>query len=146
LNEVAKEVCADLDLVIADKKAVLNMEVLPVIHGDIGMMRQLFGNIIGNSLKYSKIDTPPVIGITCAIRDSYVEIAFKDNGIGFDEKYLSQMFTLFQRLHGRDSYEGTGLGLAICRKIVDLHQGRIWAEAKEGQGAVFYVSLPAGLQ
>jgi hypothetical protein len=71
-----------------------------------------------------------------------MQLTFKDNGIGFDEQYLSQMFTLFQRLHDRKTYEGTGLGLAICRKIVEIHGGKIWAEGKEGEGAKFYVSLP----
>ena len=73
------------------------------------------------------------------------ELVFRDNGIGFDEKYLPQMFTLFQRLHTREKYEGTGLGLAICRRIVEMHQGRIRAESKEGVGSTFYVTLPLHL-
>jgi signal transduction histidine kinase len=106
------------------------------------MMRQLFQNILSNSLKYSKLSRPPVIDIGFQQKDKYYEFSFRDNGIGFDEQYLPQMFTLFQRLHDKKEYEGTGLGLAICRKIVDLHGGKIWAEGKEGEGAVFYVSLP----
>jgi signal transduction histidine kinase len=71
-----------------------------------------------------------------------VYIQVKDNGVGFEEKYIRNMFQLFQRLHSRDEYEGTGLGLAICRKIVELHNGKIKAEGKPGAGAVFTIVLP----
>ena len=89
---------------------------------------------------------PPKISISCVQNNGTIELAFQDNGIGFDEKYVPQMFTLFQRLHNRTHYEGTGLGLAICKKIVDIHNGKIWAHAKEGEGATFYVSLPTNTE
>ncbi|KAI9433766.1 hypothetical protein F5148DRAFT_1295370 [Russula earlei] len=145
LNSVATIARQDLEMIIDEKKASLQVASLPVINGDERMMRQLFENIIGNSLKYCRTDVLPVITITSRQENGQHEIAFRDNGIGFDEKYLPQMFNLFQRLHSREMYDGTGLGLAICRKIVELHQGRIWAEAKEGEGATFYISLPDGL-
>ncbi|HUP11634.1 MAG TPA: ATP-binding protein, partial [Niastella sp.] len=102
----------------------------------------LFENIISNALKYSKPSHAPVVDISCKEENGFLEIAFKDNGIGFDEKYIPQMFMLFQRLHGRAAFEGTGLGLAICRKIVEMHAGSIWAKGQEGVGATFFVSLP----
>jgi PAS domain S-box-containing protein len=142
LNVIANEMHQDLEMTIEEKKATLTIDPLPKIQADGGMMRQLFTNIIGNSLKYSKPGQSPEITVTNQEVDGYLEIAFADNGIGFDEKYNAQIFTLFQRLHTRDVYEGTGLGLAICRKIVELHNGKIRAEAKEGVGATFYVSLP----
>jgi PAS domain S-box-containing protein len=142
LNGIANEMHQDLEMAIEEKKAVLTIDPLPTIQADEVMMRQLFTNIIGNSLKYSKNGQPPKISVTNRQEDGFLEIAFADNGIGFDEKYNSQIFTLFQRLHTREVYEGTGLGLAICRKIVELHNGKIRAEAKEGLGATFYVSLP----
>jgi PAS domain S-box-containing protein len=142
LNVIANEMHQDLEMTIEEKKATLTIDPLPKIQADGGMMRQLFTNIIGNSLKYSKPGQSPEITVTNHEIDGYLEIAFADNGIGFDEKYNAQIFTLFQRLHTRDVYEGTGLGLAICRKIVELHNGKIRAEAKEGVGATFYVSLP----
>jgi PAS domain S-box-containing protein len=142
LNVIAREMHQDLEMTIDEKKAMLTIDTLPTIQADEVMMRQLFTNIIGNSLKYSKPAQPPRISVTNREVDGFLEIAFEDNGIGFDEKYNSQIFTLFQRLHTRDLYEGTGLGLAICRKIVELHNGKIRAEAKEGLGATFYVSLP----
>ena len=92
-----------------------------------------------------KKDQKPQINISFQMKENTIELSFKDNGIGFDEKYMPRMFALFQRLHSRENYEGTGLGLAICRKIVEIHQGQIWASAKEGEGATFYVSLPLNI-
>lgn len=142
LNEIAQEASQDLEIAIEEKKAVINMPVFPVIIGDKSMLRQLFENIISNAIKYSRPAHIPVVDITCKEDNGFLEIAFKDNGIGFDEKYVPQMFMLFQRLHGRASFEGTGLGLAICRKIVEMHAGSIWAHGQEGEGATFFVSLP----
>ena len=145
LNEIANEARQDFEFVIEEKGATLQVQSLPNIKGDKRMMLQLFENIISNALKYSKKEEKPQINITFQLKENTIELSFKDNGIGFDEKYIPQMFTLFQRLHSRDSYEGTGLGLAICRKIVEIHQGQIWASAKEGEGATFYVSLPLNI-
>lgn len=142
LNEIAMEASQDLEIAIEEKQAVINMPVFPVIAGDGNMLRQLFVNIIANSIKYSRPSQRPVIDITCKENGGLLEIAFKDNGIGFDEKYIPQMFRLFQRLHDRTAFEGTGLGLAICRKIVEMHSGTIWAHGQEGEGATFFVSLP----
>ncbi|SHG03263.1 PAS domain-containing sensor histidine kinase [Flavisolibacter ginsengisoli] len=142
LNVIMNEMLQDLEISIEEKQARLTIDPLPTIQADEVMMRQLFTNIIANSLKYSKPGQSPEIKVTNREVDGFLEIAFEDNGIGFDEKYVSQIFTLFQRLHTRELYEGTGLGLAICRKIVELHNGKISAEAKEGKGATFYVSLP----
>ena len=143
LNTIANHAFQDFEITIEEKKAEFTSEILPVIYGDERMMSQLFGNLISNSLKYSREGTPPKINIRCVQKNGVVELAFEDNGIGFDEKYLPQMFTLFQRLHNRTEYEGTGLGLAICKKIVDIHNGKIWARATEGSGATFYISLPS---
>lgn len=142
LNEIAQDAKQDLEIIIEEKGAVLNIQDLPTITGDAQMIRQLFENIISNSLKYSRSTHKPVIDITCEQKGAFSELRFRDNGIGFSEQYIPKMFTLFQRLHDRKVYEGTGLGLAICRKIVDIHGGEIRAEGKEGEGATFYVSLP----
>ena len=145
LNEIAKEAKLDFEMAIEEKEAIIEVGDLPVINGDKRMMLQLFENIISNALKYAKKGQSPHISITCELKDSEIQLSFKDNGIGFDEKYVTQMFTLFQRLHSRDTYEGTGLGLAICRKIVEMHRGQIWAASQEGTGATFYVSLPVNM-
>jgi PAS domain S-box-containing protein len=145
LSDIANEARQDFEFVIEEKGATIQVQALPQIKGDRRMMLQLFENIISNALKYCKKDQKPQIAISYQLKADAIELAFKDNGIGFDEKYIPQMFTLFQRLHSRESYEGTGLGLAICRKIVEIHQGQIWASAKEGEGATFYVSLPLNI-
>ncbi len=142
LNRIIENSKNNFEIIIAEKKAVINVGLLPLVHGDRSMIGQLFENIISNSLKYSKDDYPVEINITSLTEGSYAEIAVRDNGIGFDEKYLPQMFTLFQRLHDRVKYDGTGLGLAICKKIVDIHGGKIRATATEGEGATFYIRLP----
>ena len=142
LNTVASEAFQNFEMMIEEKGAKFEVENLPTIESDERMMSQLFENIISNSLKYTKPDGAPIIKISCQKKDDFIELRFQDNGIGFDEKYLPQMFVLFQRLHDRSQYEGTGLGLAICKKIVDIHKGTIWANSKEGEGATFHISLP----
>jgi hypothetical protein len=142
LNKVAGYALQDLQLAIDEKKAVVNIQQLPVVNGDESLLRQLFENLITNSLKYSRNNVPPEITISCRQVGNNHEITFTDNGIGFDEKYAPQIFKLFQRLHARDQYEGTGLGLAICLKIVEIHKGSIRATSSEGKGASFFVSLP----
>jgi light-regulated signal transduction histidine kinase (bacteriophytochrome) len=142
LNHVLHDALQDLEIMIREKDASIEIPVLPSIDADESMIRQLFGNIINNSLKYSKKNLRPLIQVTHRLNTHYLEIFIKDNGIGFDEKYLPKMFTLFQRLHTDDKYKGTGLGLAICRKIVALHNGAITAAGKENEGATFKITLP----
>jgi light-regulated signal transduction histidine kinase (bacteriophytochrome) len=142
LNELANTVKLDLEMLVTEKKAQIHISRLPSVDGDERMIRQLFTNIINNALKYSKAGVSPIIHITNKITGDYCELSFRDNGIGFEEQYLPQIFTLFQRLHSREIYEGTGLGLAICRKIIELHNGKIWAESKPSEGATFFIHLP----
>jgi light-regulated signal transduction histidine kinase (bacteriophytochrome) len=142
LNQVTHNVLQDLEIMIEEKKASIHIEPLPLIVADENMMHQLFENLLSNAIKYSKTGARPEINIWCKQENNSIEIYVKDNGIGFDEKYLPQMFALFKRLHSSERYEGTGLGLAICQKIVALHDGNITAESKEGSGATFIVKLP----
>lgn len=142
LNHVIQDTLQDLEIMIREKEANIEITALPSIDADESMIRQLFGNIINNSLKYCKNDQRPQIQVTNRLNTHYLEIFIKDNGIGFDEKYLPKMFTLFQRLHTGDKYKGTGLGLAICRKIVALHNGAITASGKVNEGATFRITLP----
>jgi light-regulated signal transduction histidine kinase (bacteriophytochrome) len=142
LNKIVGHASDDFERLIEEKKATVVKDNLPVIQADKRMMVQLFENLISNALKYSAKDKPPRIIIKGTETEDEIKVSFQDNGIGFDEKYLPQMFTLFQRLHDRSAFEGTGLGLAICKKIVDFHGGTIWASATEGEGATFYITLP----
>jgi PAS domain S-box-containing protein len=142
LKEVMQAVMADLDLEIQMKNARVEIDTLPSIDCDAAMMERLFANFLSNALKYSKAELPPVVKIKGELVDDKAQITFSDNGIGFDEKYVPQMFTLFQRLHSKDEYEGTGLGLAICRKIATIHHGTIEAHGIPNEGATFIITLP----
>ncbi|HWI92905.1 MAG TPA: response regulator [Flavisolibacter sp.] len=153
LNPIIDGIISDLELLIYEKKATIQVEQIPVIDVIPGLMRQLFQNLIGNALKFSKEDVPPAVTITCQvffenqltdglqIGVEYCRIDVADNGIGFDEKYSSKIFTLFQRLNTKE-YEGTGIGLAIAKKIVDKHNGKIAVKSTPGEGSVFSVVLP----
>lgn len=147
LNSVLADVLEDLSLAITDAKASIEVEPLPVVLGDRNQLRQLFQNLISNSLKYRDENLNPVIRIYehNAVAPSHDKslccIAVRDNGIGFDNQYKDIIFNVFKRLHGRDQYPGTGMGLAICRKIVERHEGFILTDSEPGQGAVFMVWL-----
>jgi light-regulated signal transduction histidine kinase (bacteriophytochrome) len=147
LNEVIKGVLDDLEIRIKEVDGRINVEKLPVIEADSLQMRQLFQNLIGNALKFSKENIPPIIYIKSQIiiddnDNQLCEITVQDNGIGFDPQYSERIFGVFERLHGRSEHEGTGIGLAICKKIVERHGGTIKAEGREGEGARFIIRLP----
>lgn len=156
LNSVVQQIQEDLELAIAQTGAVINTDILPSIKARPLQIRQLFYNIISNSIKYKKPDAAPFITIKCAVLGNetrqrfknltdaeYWEIVVADNGIGFEQKYADQIFTVFQRLHNRSAYDGTGIGLAIANKVVTNHRGEIFAVSSPGNGAEFHIILPA---
>jgi signal transduction histidine kinase len=102
---------------------------------------QLFQNLLQNALKF-RGENPPEVEISSYRQNGVWVFKVKDNGIGIAPEYNTKIFDLFRRLHTRDKYEGTGIGLAICKKIVDMHGGRIWVESTPGQGSVFCFTLP----
>ncbi len=150
LNKIVSKVKSDLELRIEQSGGSLIMDDLPNIDADPTQMYQLFQNLISNALKFHKPDTKPVVTISANIIENSVinkhgktcEISVADNGIGFDQKYVDRIFTIFQRLHGRHEYEGTGIGLAVCRKIIDRHGGHITANSQPDHGATFVILLP----
>ena len=147
LTEVAQDAISNLELLIAKLDGTVGIGELPIVDADPTLLRQLFQNIIGNSIKYRKESEPPVVRIYGNIEDATCRITIEDNGIGFDQNYCQKIFKPFERLHGKNSpYSGTGMGLAICRKIVDRHGGQITATGIPGQGATFIVTLPAKQQ
>ena len=142
LNEVAQEVFALLELKIKETNAVIDIGNLPVIKADRLQMGQLFQNFISNALKFRKEGITPHITIKSVPGENeWEEIIFQDNGIGFDEKYLDQIFLPFRRIHGRGEYEGSGIGLSICQKIVHRHGGTIRAKSAPGKGSTFIIRL-----
>lgn len=149
LTTIVQYVVSDLqdDAFDTLNNAVVEVGELPTIMADPGQMYQLFQNILSNSLKYRKPEITPVVKIyqtkTCQnqVSDRRYEIVVEDNGIGFDEAYLDQIFQPCQRLHNNGEYEGTGLGLAICRRIVERHGGNISARSMVGEGSKFIIAL-----
>jgi PAS domain S-box-containing protein len=133
LAAVTREVLSDLEVQISETGAIVDVGDLPTIQADPLQMRQLLQNLIGNSLKFHKKGTSPTIRVRTEDVEAsegaerLLRLLVEDDGIGFDEKYLDRIFTVFQRLHGRTEYQGTGVGLAICRKIAQRHGGRITA-------------------
>lgn len=116
---------------------------LPVAYGDPSMLRQVLLNLIDNALKYSRASAPAVIAISGEAQPDHVTFTVRDNGVGFDMAYVDKLFGVFQRLHRTEEFEGTGIGLALARRIVERHDGRIWAEGALGQGATFRFALPS---
>lgn len=155
LNELLQNAEAELTEIIEDKKAVITVSKLPKLSVIPYQIEQLFINLIGNSLKYSKPNVVPeiVIESTKVLSEDYSElldqnvkkyhkITFTDNGMGFDPQFKDTIFILFQRLHSKTDYPGTGIGLAICKKIVDNHKGFIMADSEPDKGSVFTIFLP----
>lgn len=148
LNLIAREVVIDLETLVQTTHGTVTIEQLPTIEADPLQMRQMLQNLIGNALKFHRPGVPPVVTVSAQVQadaqtgEEQCLLAVRDNGIGFDEKYLDRIFTVFQRLHGRGEYEGTGVGLAVVRKIATRHGGSITARSSNGEGATFLVTLP----
>jgi PAS domain S-box-containing protein len=156
LNSVLDDARHALEFNIEQKNARIEADNLPEANIVPSQFRQLFQNLISNSLKFVPAEVAPVISIRSRYltpddvshlqinkANRYLKLEFKDNGIGFEEEYAGKIFQIFQRLHGRSEYEGTGIGLAICKKIVEHHRGVIYASGKPGQGSVFTIILPS---
>lgn len=142
LNQIVGEVENDLEISIKEKSAVLEVSGLPHIEGNAQQIKQLFENLISNSIKFSQQNIPPHISIGATVDGDSVLLTLNDNGIGFEEQYSDKMFDIFQRLHNRNEYSGNGVGLSICKKIVDYHNGTIGAKGTPGKGASFSIMLP----
>ncbi|RYZ26317.1 MAG: HAMP domain-containing histidine kinase, partial [Chitinophagaceae bacterium] len=157
LNEKLSRILSDLELMIAEKDATIDIEPLPVVKGQRRQIQQLFQNLLTNALKYSRPDVAPHVTITANVvnaadldipQDTYKsqcfhQIKVTDNGIGFQPEDAEKIFQVFTRLHGKDEYAGTGIGLSIAKKVVENHNGYIYATGQPGKGAEFTVLLPA---
>ncbi|MCH8520829.1 PAS domain-containing protein [Glycocaulis sp.] len=143
MNATVRELLGELDILVTEARAQIEIGELPVIKGDPTLLRLLIQNLITNALKYRK-DEGVRIAISAVQEGVHWRFTVSDNGIGFDPRFAEKVFAPFQRLHGREDYEGTGIGLAICQQAVERHGGQIWVETEPGNGASFHFTLPAG--
>jgi PAS domain S-box-containing protein len=142
MNQVANEVIQSLRPAVSEASVQVNLLPLPTVTGDAGQLGQVLQNLVSNAIKYRSLERTPEIGIGAEEKKQGVLFYVKDNGIGFDKKHEDVIFNVFYRLHTATEYPGTGIGLAICKKIVELHDGRIWVESEPGKGSTFYFTLP----
>jgi|GEM_PF-6075785 len=145
VNELLADIQVLYREIIQEKGAVLKFDSLPIIIGAKPAIHQLFRNLIGNSLKYSKEDEKPVILITGKETPTHFQFSVEDNGIGIDPQFFEKIFVLFQRLHDKSEYSGTGIGLSICKKIIERHKGEIWLDSSENKGTVFNFTISKDL-
>ena len=139
VNEVVSEIAPDTQ----DREIAWSIGTLPVCYGDPSMLRLVFGNLISNAVKFTRLRHTAQIQIgSINHQPNEVVVFIKDNGVGFDMKYKDKLFGVFQRLHSQESFEGTGIGLATVQRIIHRHGGRVWAEGSINNGATFYVALP----
>jgi signal transduction histidine kinase len=159
LNELLNDVLSDMEIDIQKRDAKVTAGDLPTIYAIPSQIRQLFQNLISNSLKFCKEDCTPEVHIQTEVvkgalipgldrklyENTFYKIYIRDNGIGFDSKYAEEIFVVFKRLHSYHEFEGTGIGLSICKKIVEKHKGFISAESSLNEGSTFIITLPEKL-
>jgi len=140
-NEVLSKAISSMNPLIEQENASITYDTLPVLKYSENNFIQLLQNLISNSIKFRR-EEPPQVHISAQKQKAEWVFAVRDNGIGIDDKYQEKIFLIFQRLHPREKYQGTGIGLAICKKIVEMHGGRIWVESALGKGSTFYFTIP----
>ncbi|HKC68756.1 MAG TPA: ATP-binding protein [Bacteroidia bacterium] len=141
-NIIVGQVVRDMNATLIETNAKIEYGQLPVIRGYPIEIRLLFQNLLSNAVKFRKKHVSPNIKITVREENEYWHFIVEDNGIGIDEKHKDKIFVIFQRLHSTRKYDGTGIGLAHCKKIIELHHGKIWVESVDGEGSKFHFTLP----
>lgn len=141
LNDLVRDVLSDLEFVMSEQRATVEVLDLPTIIACPLRMQQLFLNLIANAIKF-RGDRNPMIRISAEKVGPFWQFRVEDNGIGIETQYLDRIFGAFKRIHSQDEYEGSGIGLSICQKVVEMHGGQIWAESDLGGGSVFNFTLP----
>jgi signal transduction histidine kinase len=142
LDQLVKEVVAEIGQDAGGRDIVWKIHPLPVCYGDRSMLRLVIANLLSNAVKFTRVRAQAEIEIGCADGEDEVEVFVRDNGAGFDMQYVDKLFGVFQRLHLPEEFEGTGIGLATVRRIIHRHGGEVRAEGGVDQGATFYFSVP----
>jgi light-regulated signal transduction histidine kinase (bacteriophytochrome) len=142
LDQLVKEVVAEIGQDTGGRDIVWNIDPLPVCYGDRSMLKLVIGNLLANAVKFTRMRAQAEIEIGCVDEENEVEVFVRDNGAGFEMQYVDKLFGVFQRLHLPEEFEGTGIGLATVRRVIHRHGGEVRAEGAVDQGATFYFSLP----
>ena len=145
LDVLVKDVMKGLNSSVQTSGAEVNIDDLPTLTAEPNQLYQLFQNLIDNAMKFVK-DKKPVINVTATEHEDTWEFTVSDNGIGIKEEFREKIFQMFQRLHSTAEYPGTGVGLAICKKIVELHGGKMWVESEFGEGTTFHFTISKHLE
>jgi PAS domain S-box-containing protein len=143
LEDILNQAVTNLKVAIEENRAQITHDPMPTVMADSTQIAQLFQNLIANSIKFRKKEEPPRIHISAQRKEEDWFFSVEDNGIGISPEFMGHLFQIFQREHAANKYPGTGIGLAICKRIVERHGGRIWAESLHGRGSVFYFTIPA---
>jgi light-regulated signal transduction histidine kinase (bacteriophytochrome) len=141
-NVALNQAIENLKITIEENSAQIRCEGCPVIMGDEIRLTQLFQNLISNAIKFHKKDVFPCISISVKQKDNQWLFSIEDNGIGIEREHIQNIFEIFRRLHSQIEYAGSGIGLASCKRIVESHQGNIWAESEIGKGTTVYFNIP----
>jgi two-component system sensor histidine kinase/response regulator len=142
LNDIAATVYNELSSLEVNRNLSFTCTELPIINGDETLIKILFQNILSNALKFSRTSNPAIINIDCKTSSNFVYIIFNDNGIGFDMKYSSKLFHVFERLHNKEDFEGSGVGLSIIKRIMERHNGSIQIYSQLNMGTKVTISFP----
>jgi light-regulated signal transduction histidine kinase (bacteriophytochrome) len=142
MPELVQDVWQELFAIHPDRAMTLKVGSMPAAFGDQTLIRQVYANLLGNAVKFTKPRETALIEAGSIVKDGETIYCIKDNGIGFDMQFCDKLFGVFQRLHSNEEYEGTGIGLATVQRIINSHGGRVWAEGEVDKGATFYFTLP----
>lgn len=142
MNILLAEVIQEMQAELRSKKAEVNFNKLPSVSGSRKLIKQLLKDLLENALKFARENVPPVINIAAEEKEDEWQFSVQDNGIGIEPEYEGKIFMLFQRLNEREKYKGSGVGLTICKKIVELHGGKIWLKSERNKGCTFYFTIP----
>lgn len=141
LNDLVRQVIGELKSDVAGREIEWRVGALPTVSGDAGLLKQVFANLLGNSIKYTRPRPRAVIEVGLETAEGAPAVFVRDNGVGFNMQYADKLFGVFQRLHREEEFEGTGVGLATVRRIIQLHGGKIWVNAELDKGATFHFTL-----